>query len=523
MFAIILENATYKELYLLRYYLSESKPQWFKQGRPRLNTNYREHYRGYYHGDRPNSSNQQISDFVPGASEQDISTYYGKPVTIVKQAPPYVKYEFENDTPQAINENYQQEYLSSSDEVTERPKYSGFVQAAVTTEAPVMTPTAVSLSKRPVLLPSNGNSKIFQQFEKPTSVGVTPTAMTVADTPTTEALIKTSPTTLVSATISVTITTSERHENKTSVNESTEMGVGSEGQSEFENDDLQQVEFDESQNEFESSGEIIFDQFDLNPNQIFSTNISGTGDNETTLVDDFGLNAQLVGEGSGKDEAVTFQPEEIDTTTSQTIPTTVFQVLDNDSQTKSSAAVLPSQRVNEVAYNSDNTTNSQLVEDKLNAEADQNTSDENNADEAETSTTTIATTVESNPTNTSELYNNQSSGNNSDIDVNVTDTTNKEEAKEVAVEDKDQLSSEILDYDSTVISCQDQRNSDSTKKEYFRPVLKCDNGSVIQIEYAYYGRFNSDTCARGKTESNQAWYWPTCGRKFKVRVFFWIY
>ena len=97
MFAVILENATYKELYLLRYYLSESKPQWFKQGRPRYNTN-------YYRGDKPNLSDQYTSgqDFV---SEQDITTYYGKPVTTVKQAPPYVKYEFENDTPEAINEN----------------------------------------------------------------------------------------------------------------------------------------------------------------------------------------------------------------------------------------------------------------------------------------------------------------------------------------------------------------------------------------------------------------------------------
>ena len=62
MFAVILENATYKELYLLRYYLSESTPQWFKQGRSRYNTN-------YYRREKPNAPYQYTSDFV---SEYDI-------------------------------------------------------------------------------------------------------------------------------------------------------------------------------------------------------------------------------------------------------------------------------------------------------------------------------------------------------------------------------------------------------------------------------------------------------------------
>ena len=498
MFAVILENATYKELYLLRYYLSESKPQWFKQGRPRYNTN-------YYRGDKPNLSNQYTSeqDFV---SEQDITTYYGKPVTTVKQAPPYVKYEFENDTPQAINENSQSEYSSRSEKVT--------VQSAVPTSAPVMTPTAVSISKRPVLLPSSGNSKIFQNFEKPTAIGVTPTAMTIAtNTPTTAAVINSNPTTPVSTTISENITF---HENQTSINESTEMQDGTEGQSDLETDDQLQVDFDGSQNEFESSGEIIFDQFDLDPNKIFATNISGTDDTETVLVEDFDVGS--TGEGSGNGDDVIVQTQGTDSTTSQTFTTTIFSVI--ESSTKSLAAILPSQRVND---NSDNATNSQRIDDNSIGESEVlRTYEENHANETET----IATPVKDSGKNANNLFNDQSIGNNSNINVNVTDTTiedatieeTSEETSEVQDEDKDELSAEILDYDSTVISCQDQRNSDSSKKEYFRPVLKCDNGGVIQIEYAYYGRFNSDTCARGKTESNQAWYWPTCGRKFKVRV-----
>ena len=503
MFAVILENATYKELYLLRYYLSESKPQWFKQGRPRYNTN-------YYRGDRPILSNQYTSeqDFV---SEQDITTYYGKPVTTVKQAPPYVKYEIENDTPQAINENSQSDYSSRSDKVT--------VQSAVPTAAPVMTPTAVSISKRPVLLPSSGNSKIFQNFEKPTAIGVTPTAMTIAtNTPTTEVVINSNPTTVVSTTISENITS---HENQTSANESTEMRDGTQGQSDLGTDNQLQVDFDGSQDEFESSGEIIFDQFDLDPNKIFATNISGTDDKETVLMEGFDVNAGSTGEGSGNDDDVTVQTQETDSTTSQTFTTTIFSVI--ESSTKSLAAILPSQRVNEVTYDSDNATNSQRIEDNSIGESEElQTYEENHTNETETSTKTIEISVEDNQKDTSEFFNDQSNGNNSDFNVYVTDATIEdatiEETSEVQEEDKDELSAEILDYDSTVISCQDQRNSDSSKKEYFRPVLKCDNGGVIQIEYAYYGRFNSDTCARGKTESNQAWYWPTCGRKFKVRV-----
>ena len=157
----------------------------------------------------------------------------------------------------------------------------------------------------------------------------------------------------------------------------------------------------------------------------------------------------------------------------------------------------------------------------MKADADElQISEENQANKTQMSTKPMATSVEENQNDTNDLSDDQSSRNPSDINVDVTDPTIEEEINEVPEEDKDQLSSDILDYDSTVISCQDQRNSDSSKKEYFRPVLQCDNDGVIQIEYAYYGRFNSDTCARGKTESNQAWYWPTCGRKFKVRVFF---
>ena len=516
MFAVILENATYKELYLLRYYLSESKPQWFKQGRPRYNTK-------YYRGDKPNSYNQFTSDFV---SEQDRTTYYGKPVTIVKQAPPNVKYQFENDTPQAINENHQVEYSSNLD--TERPKYSGFIQSAVPTATPVMTPTAVSLSKRPVLLPSSGNSKIFEQFEKPTTIGVTPTAMTIAtSTPTsgdqsvtTEALIESSRATLATTNISENITSAEFHVNQTSGNESIEIRDGSEGQSDLQNEYQLQVDSDGSINEIESSGEIIFDQFDLDPNQIFSSDISGTDDEETVLEQDIDPNPGLADEGSGNNDT-SVQTDETDSTTSQTFTTTIFSIIANDSSTKSSAAILPSQRVNELNYNSDNGTNSQLITDNLKADADElQTSEENHANETQTSTKTIATSSEDTQKDTSALLNDESSGNHSDINVDGTDATIEEETNEVPEKDKDQLSSDILDYDSTVISCQDQRNSDSSKKEYFRPVLQCDNDGVIQIEYAYYGRFNSDTCARGKTESNQAWYWPTCGRKFKVRVVF---
>ena len=519
MFAVILENATYKELYLLRYYLSESKPQWFKQGRPRYNTK-------YYRGDKPNSYNQYTSDFV---SEQDRTTYYGKPVTIVKQAPPNVKYEFENDTPQAINENHQAEYSSNSD--TERPKHSGFVQSAVPTATPVMTPTAVSLSKRPVLLPDSGSSKIFEQFERPTTIGVTPTAMTIATSTqtsgdqlvTNEAFIEGSPATLATTTISENITSSEFHVNQTSGNESIEIRDGSEGKSGSETDGQLQVDFDGSENEIESSGEIIFDQFDLDPNQIFSSDISGTDDEETVLEQSIDPNPGLADEGSGNND-VSVQTDETDSTTSQTFTTTIFSVIANDSSTKSSAAILPSQRVNELNYNSGNGTNSQVIADNLKPDADEfHTSEVNRANETQSSTKPIATSVEENQNDTNDLSDDQSSGNHSDINADVTDSTIEEEINEVPEEDKDQLSSDILDYDSTVISCQDQRNSDSSKKEYFRPVLQCDNGGVIQIEYAYYGRFNSDTCARGKTESNQAWYWPTCGRKFKVRGFFGSY
>ena len=496
MFAVILENATYKELYLLRYYLSESTPQWFKQGRSRYNTN-------YYRREKPNAPYQYTSDFV---SEYDITRYNGKPVTTVKQTPPYSKYQFENKAPHTNKENYKTGYFSNKDKVSDKPRYSGPTQSVPTTTSSgsSVTPTAVSISEEPNS-PINGNSKAFEQFQRPVAVEATPTAMTIAtNTATTQASTVGNPTTIVSTRNSVFFTKTEFYESETSVNDST-IG-GSEGHTEFKTATVPQVDFNKSQNELESSGDIIFDQFDLDHSQIHLSSINVTNDSETVL--DEGLDSEETGEGSGNDDTVDFQVEETDSTTSQMIPTTIFLTTTDGSFTKSSAAILPSQRVNEAPYSLDKTTNSEL--------SDENSNLKDSDNQAETDAVTVKTASEEPQQNTNADLN-QPSENNTDITVETTETAITDDTNEVFDEDKEQLSSDILDFDSTVISCQDQRNSDSSKKEYFRPKLQCDNGGVIQIEYAYYGRFNSDTCASGKTESNQAWYWPTCGRKFKVK------
>ena len=502
MFAVILENATYKELYLLRYYLSESTPQWFKQGRPRYNTN-------YYRQEKPHSSDRYIS-------ESDITRYYAKPVSTVKQVSPNSKYQFENVRPYNTNENFPPTYFSNTDSVVETPKYQRSTQSLAPTissssqSASAMTPTATSITNGPVILPSSDNSKTFQQFERPVAVGTTPTAMTISSSAD-EGFTTSSPSTVVSTTNSVSLTKMELDENETFVDESIVHFDTSGSQEDFEISDISQVDLNDSANDFESSGEIIFDQFYLDQSQIHLSSINVSNDDKTDQVGDLDQDSELADEGSGYGDATNSQGQS-DSITSQTFPTTVFLTTTNDATTKSLEAILPSQRVNEAAYDGDNITSTQPTEENLDMNENSSQADGDNKQNQTENEGTSETSVETN-----ESFNNKSIANNSDINEATTETQTIAATTEVTVEDKDQLSSEILDYDSTVISCQDQRNSDSSKNEYFRPLLKCVNGGVIQIEYAYYGRFNSDTCARGKTESNQAWYWPTCGRKFKVK------
>ena len=507
MFAVILENATYKELYLLRYYLSESTPQWFKQGRPRYNTN-------YYRQQKPNLSDQYMSDY-------DITRHYGQPVSTVKQPQSNSKYQFENERPYNTNENYQPTYFSNTDSVVETPKYQRSTQPVAPTisssspSASAMPPTATSITNRPVILPSSDNSKTFQQFERPVAVGSTPTSMTIPSSmAANEGFTTSNPSTVVSTSNSVSLAKLELHENETFVDESIVDFDTSGSQEDFEISDVSQVDLIDSENEFESSGEIIFDQFDLDQSQIHLSSINVSNDNKTDQDGDFDQDSELADEGSGYGDETNSQVLS-DSITSQTFPTTIFLSTTNDAPTKSSAAILPSQRVNEAAYDGDNITSTQPTEENLDMKESIYQADGDNKQNKTEIDGKSETSIETN-----ESFNNQSIANNSDINGAAAETQTIAATTEVTVGDKDQLSSEILDYDSTVISCQDQRNSDSSKKEYFRPLLKCDNGGVIRIEYAYYGRFNSDTCARGKTESNQAWYWPTCGRKFKVKIRF---
>ena len=73
-----------------------------------------------------------------------------------------------------------------------------------------------------------------------------------------------------------------------------------------------------------------------------------------------------------------------------------------------------------------------------------------------------------------------------------------------------------LENSGAVIACQDQRNSNSTKNEFFRPVLSCDSDSTVSIQSAFYGRFSSDTCSMGRTRRNWEWYEVKCARAYRV-------
>merc|ERR1711935_19570 len=91
----------------------------------------------------------------------------------------------------------------------------------------------------------------------------------------------------------------------------------------------------------------------------------------------------------------------------------------------------------------------------------------------------------------------------------------KPKVKDSTEPKEDQLSVESLNLSGATIACQDQRNSDAVKNEYFRPVLTCDAASTVSIKSAYYGRFSENTCSKGRTRRNWEWYKVKCGTTYR--------
>ena len=65
------------------------------------------------------------------------------------------------------------------------------------------------------------------------------------------------------------------------------------------------------------------------------------------------------------------------------------------------------------------------------------------------------------------------------------------------------------------IVCQDPFNVRPNRNEFYKPEIRCENESTIQLKTVKYGRWNPNTCSGRKSPSN-ARFFDTCKNSILV-------